>query len=271
MKLKLLVASMLAATTVMAEDYQLFTDVSYQNTNFEFGPVETDMNAVALSGQYFFSDKTSLGPLNEFEYINSTSNVFGNYFNVENGDFYSGTVGGELFVNSFLVGASYSDDEDGDDVSAVKLGYLISDDLLVDVEVIDNGFDTVSYFSAAYNYQLNKSDYIGFSMTVDDEGEQTMLSSKYFTALSNGGYLTASLAYMDNEFDDAWALESSYYFNEMTSVSAGVTTEDEYSVGVRHFFNKNVSANIGYQSGTADIFGIEFDQEVLTLGVSAQF
>ncbi len=264
MKLKLAAAAVVLSSTVSAQDYQWFSDLTLiQN---DTAGISTD--AFSLFGQYYFDNKTALGPYSEFEYINKTSNVFAHYLNVESGDFYESTIGGEAFLGNVLLGASFSDSKGDDSSNSLSFGYLFNDDFLVRVDRHDgDNMDAYYIISADYNHQLNDTDYVGFSVAIDDETDYLSLSSKYFTHLGNDRYLTLQASYEDFDFDDAWALGASYYFSKATSVSAMFGSEDTVDLGVQHFFNPNVALHFNYTESEFETI----DSETVYVGVTAQF
>jgi len=267
MKLLTLSALLLASTTAMAANYQTLGSINYLKLNNDV--VHSDTYGASL--RYFLNKKTSLGPLDEFEYINKTSNIYGGFGDGNNANAYQ--VGGELFVNKWLVGGSYNyldKDNGNDDAYSLKLGYLISDNLLVKAQAMHNNGDTLYNFSAAYNVQLNNQDYIGFTYNTDDKFNAQTISSKYFAALGNNNFLTAGLSYTknDNSGDDLMA-SVGYYFTPNTSVSASYNDNDDYTIGAKHYFNKNYALGVGYSSN-ASANDIE-DYDLYSVNFTAQF
>ncbi|MBD3652792.1 putative porin [Kangiella sp.] len=264
MKLKLVTTAVLlsSAISVSAEEYTVLSDISWSNVD-EAG---SSYDVLGLEGTYYFDKKESLGPYNEFEYINKVSNINANYRNIDTGDDYYYGVAGELFTGNFLIGAGYSDNKADADATSFSLGYLFSDDFLVRVDAVDtDGADTVYNVSAAYNHQINATDYIGFTLVTDDEADNISLSSKYFTHLGDDRYLTASVKLADKDGDNTWAVGSSYYFTKATSVFASLAKDEVYEIGAQHFFNTNVALFASYTS--AD----DADTDAYTIGLKAQF
>lgn len=265
MKIKLITAAVLlsSAVSAQAEEYTILSDVNWSKV--EIGG--STYHAAGLSGTYFFDNKEALGPYNEFEYINKVSNVNANYLNVESGDYYSYGVAGELFTGNFLVGAGYSDNKADVDATSFSLGYLFNDDFLVRVDAVDtDGADTVYNISAAYNHQINDTDYIGFTLATDDNTDYVTLSSKYFTHLGDDRYLTANVSFTDFDGDNTWSVGSSYYFTKATSVFATLAEDDLYEIGAQHFFNENIAVYAEFASQD-DII----ETETYTIGLKAQF
>lgn len=264
MKLKLVTTAVLlsSAISVSAEEYTILSDISWSNVDV----AGSSYDVLGLEGTYYFDKKESLGPYNEFEYINKVSNINANYRNIDTGDYYSYGVAGELFTGNFLIGAGYSDNKADADATSFSLGYLFSDDFLVRVDAVDtDGADTVYNVSAAYNHQINATDYIGFTLATDDNTDYVTLSSKYFTHLGDDRYLTANVSFTDFDGDNTWSVGSSYYFTKATSVFATLAEDDLYEIGAQHFFNTNVALFASYTS--AD----DADTDAYTIGLKAQF
>ncbi|MFX3768149.1 putative porin, partial [Streptococcus suis] len=95
-----------------------------------------------------------LGPYDQFEYINKQTNVYGSYIDDENSDV--ATIGGEYFVENFVLGAKYSN-HDSDfgsstDEINVSAGYFFNPNLLLKATFIDvEDADNVFMFDLAYN------------------------------------------------------------------------------------------------------------------------
>jgi predicted porin len=241
---------------VSANGQQSFSNISYISVDDE----RLDLSQVSINSQYFFEGRPSLGPLNQFEYINKTSNVSVayQYINSESEAWHwSGKsrtisentnnrlgIGGEWFSGNLLLGGSYSyvDSEysrqkggdsysDNSDTFGLTAGYLVSDDLLVKVDInkYKNGN---SYFtaSASYNWQLGDLDYIGFTYSTDESLDFQNLSAKYLMALVDESYLVLVANYVyDNSGsyeDDRWNMGVNYYFNTKTSLSANYDDHD---------------------------------------------
>lgn len=265
-KFKLLTAAAILSTSmsVSSNEYQWFSELAYSNIDAGGGSVD----ALLLEGQYFFDNKKALGPYNEFEYINKVSNIDASYSNIGLGDYYVTQASGEFFVNNFLLGLGLSDDKFGNNPKDFTLGYLFSDNFLVRVDAVDpEEGDTVYNISAAYNHQINATDYIGFTLATDDDTDIVSLSSKYFTHLGDDNYLAAEFSIVDTDVDNYWSLGASYYFSKATSVFASLDDNDLYEIGARHFFDENISLYGAYSS--QDDSG--FDIDIYTIGLTAQF
>lgn len=249
------------ATSVSAEEYQLFTELNANHFRVN-GDNETNWN---LKGTYFFDKKQTLGPLDQFEYINKVTNVSAAYNRLF--DTNGWNIGGEYFAdNNLVVSAGYQRFDDFH-VTSVGLGYLISDNVIVRAQASkpEDG-DTVYLFSASYNHQLQGNDYVGFTASVDDEFDYYTLSSKYFASLDEGRYIAVGVALADSDGSSSWAAEADYYFSKMTSVGVSYDKDDNYGLNAKHFFNQNWALEAGFGSNTDTS-----DTKVYSLGVSGQF
>jgi putative general porin len=249
----------------MAAQYQSFSTLSY--ANLDTPALNSDY--YSLRSTYYLDKKLTMGPLDELEYINKVSNVFGGASDSKNINSYN--VGGEFFIDKLLVGGSYTYlNSNTDDVYDLQLGYLLSDDLLVKATALNNGFETAYYFSAAYNYQINDRDYIGFSYGTDDNLDSQTLSSKYFNALTTNTYFITELYYNYNDnMDNNLGARVSYYFDEGTSVAASYDDDDDYSLQAKYFINKNYAVSVGYSSNASTNNGYDYD--LYSLNLIAQF
>ncbi|MBL4910477.1 MAG: putative porin [Alteromonadaceae bacterium] len=265
--LPLLVLTTYSAT---ATDYQSFISIGYS----KFDNALSSSDSYGFSSTYFFDKRSTLGPLNEFEYINPISNVFAGYASGDWNDSYR--LGGELFINNFLIAGSYHRiDADNKKASVdnydMSLGYLITDDFLV--KVTANKVEDVNVFyqfNAAYNWQLNANDYIGFTYNTDENFDFHTFSSKYFVALAQEQYLTTSISYIfTNNGDDFWSVGANFYFNKNSSIFANYAENDIYSFGAEYYFNKNYALSVRYSSNSTDKKITDFD--VYSLDFIAQF
>jgi hypothetical protein len=234
-----------ASVTVSAEEYQLFTGLQADHYRVS-GDNETNWN---LNGTYFFNKKVTLGPLDQFEYINKVTNVSAGYRRAFDENAWN--IGGEYFAeNGLVVSANYQ--RFGDlDITSVGLGYLISDNFIVRASASnpDEG-DTVYSFSASYNHQLQGNDYVGFTAYTDDEFDYFGISSKYFASLGEGRFIAVGVAIADNDSSTSWAAVADYYFSKMTSVGMSYDKGDNYSLNTKHFFTQNWAVEAAFASNT---------------------
>ncbi|MGS0496495.1 putative porin [Pseudoalteromonas sp. S1727] len=248
-KLAVIISSILLSSAATAAD-------NYQSIS-HLGYMDTDGNdKVSIDSTYYFSPKTTLGPYDQFEYINKQTNVYGAYSDDDLNDV--ATIGGEYFLQDFVVGAEYSnnDFDAGSSTDEIKLsaGYFFNPNLLLKATFIDveDGENRV-LFDLAYNHQLNSTDYIGFTVTSDDEFDYRAVNAKYFMDLKQGNFLTVEGTVSDDDNrSSSWELESNYYFTKATSAFVTFNKNDDYTFGAQHFFNKNVGLKAGYGNNWDD-------------------
>ena len=155
-----LLASFSAA--ISANEYQTFINTDY--TTIEYGSENTDF--LGFSAQHFFDTKDTLGPLNEYEYINTVSNILGSTaHNLDNSDNIS-TLSGEWISSNVIIGATKQRFGSGSYYNSVRLGYLFSNNFKLEVASsgIDNDYDQTTLMSS-YNHQVNANDYIGVTLS----------------------------------------------------------------------------------------------------------
>jgi hypothetical protein len=265
MKLLTTTTLLLISGLVTAEEYQSITNSSY--SNFDSGFISSE--SFRLNSRYYFDKKLTLGPLDQFDYINKTSNVYGSYdnnsykysrnynLNYPNGKSERLSMGGEAFVDNLVIGGSYNYSEGENSIGykgnsksgSLTLGYLFNDNFIVKaVASHREGQETSYQFFSSYNHQINATDYLGMSISTDEEFDNTSVSSKYFTKLGADNYLALRLSYADGFGDALWSLGSSYYFDQKTSVSVDYNSDDDYFLGVNYFINENVALNALYNS-----------------------
>lgn len=248
----------LIATGVSAEEYQVFSQLSLDHYRVNATYVADDIiidsrfraNLWQLNGQYFFAPKKTLGPLDQFEFINKVNNVSASVVDAREGNGWS--VGGEYFIdNGFSVSASHHQ-FDGDYENQLGLGYFISNNFKVKVDATKAEDANTEYmFSALYNYQLQGTDYVGFTAFSDDEADNYGVSTKYFAALGDDRYLVAGVT-LGKAGESYWALNGSYYFSKMTSVGLSFDKDDDYSVNAKHYFTANWALAAGYSGNTGN-------------------
>ncbi|WP_019028383.1 putative porin [Colwellia piezophila] len=264
-------ATLLLSNTVLAQSYQSFSNLNYSQRNFTSNnstfnrTYKSDSDNITLSSQYYFDERLTLGPLNEFDYINTLSNVYlsaghggsdsfsadkSQDYNQEsswNSEHYSVSIGGEWITNSFIFGGSYSyrkASHDGDfqlnsdsgsysyenssSYFSLKFGYLFTDNFVISAEAFDDddGGNLVT-FNASYNWQLSGTDYIGFSYDVNEDFDYHQLSTRYFFGISTQSYLVLGVDYT------LWDFE---YFG----------TEDTWSVNSSYYYNDSASISASY-------------------------
>lgn len=251
-----------ASASIAAEEYQLFTELKADHVRFS-GDNKTNWD---LKGTYFFDKKQTLGPLDQFEYINKVSNIDANFSRVFNNNVWA--IGGEYFAENNLVVSASHQRTSGFYASTLGLGYLFADNFIVRAEAIKpKNSSTAFLFSASYDHKLqNNNDYIGFTAQVDDEFDYFSISTKYFASLGEASYIALGLGLEDNDGTNNWNLSADYYLTKMTSFGVKYDKADNYTVNAKHYFDQNWALNAGYGSN-ADTSGIK----VYSLAVIGQF
>lgn len=263
----------LTAAQVCAEEYQLLTNLQLSHVRAEYTGVMDDIlyneqyveNLWQLNGKYYFANKQTLGPLDQFEYINKVTNIDATIsrFNDEN----LWTIGGEYFAdNNFVISARYVENA-GFHATSIGIGYLLTNNFIIRAQASKPEQGSTDYrFSASYNYQLQGNDYVGFSAYTDDEFDQYGVSSKYFASLGADRYIALGVSLAEDFDRSIWATNADYYFSKMTSVGVSYDKNDNYSLNAKHFFNQNWALNAGFGSNTDSS-----DTKVYNIGISGQF
>ncbi len=305
--------ALFASNATLAESYQSFSSLSYNHNKYTYTSAsgnylsQGERDNTTLFSQYFFDERAALGPLNEFSYINTSSNVYAslNHANSEhtsvnglwNSDANSSSndiyLGGQWFFHDFIVGGSYgyskrklesfsvydgenrdySFDDDDKDIS-IMLGYLFTDNFLISLGCNEGKRDDDNCgLGAKYNWQLAGSDYIGFEYHVAGDFDDHYLSSQYFFNLGEQSYakLGVEYNYFTHEYfdnEDYWRVNGSYYYNANTSISAYYGENDFYGVSASYFFNNNYAIEAGYSSAKLDRID---ESEGYFFSLSAQF
>ena len=261
LKYTLPIIALVASTAVSAEEYQTFVGLNADHYRAG-GESET---AWHLNGTYFFDKKVTLGPLDQFEYINKVTNVSASFSRAF--DTNTTRIGGEYFAENGLVVSAAHTRASGDYVNEVGLGYLVSNNFIVRVNAIKPEDESADFmFSASYNHQLQGNDYVGFTAYADDEFDYFGISSKYFASLGEGRFIAAGITLDDNDGSSDWSAEADYYFSKMTSVGLTYNKADSYSLNAKHFFSQNWAVEARFASNTDNS-----ELKIYSLGVTGQF
>jgi len=260
----------------MADQYQSISEGQYSQVDTD----SAEVDQYTIGSTYFFAPRNTLGPLDQFEYINKASNLFGAYsraevdyknyywFDEPSGTTDTSVVGGEYFAsNNVVIGAAIQDAGETE-VYHASVGYLFSPNFLLTLEsATPQNEDTGFSIDARYNHQLNGTDYIGFDFSVDDNLDTRTLSSKYFKDLGGETYLVARASYVsdDDRNDDFWSIGGDYYFSKMTSIGFDYDESERYTFGLSHFFTRNIAAKLAYSSTNDD-----YDLDQYQIGVTVQ-
>ncbi|WP_444926518.1 putative porin [Microbulbifer sp. TRSA002] len=234
---------LLMVSGAAAEGYRSITNFGYSNLDFD----AVDGDEYFAETTYYFSAKSSLGPLGEFDFINRSSNLSAAYFHGDTGfrDSDDFALGGEYFSESGFVLGGILTSFGRDSFNTISLGYLFTPDLLMRLYNSDGS----SSAKLSYNYQLSSSGYIGFDISTDVSFDWQILSSKYFSEIGDDKYISLELKYLnDDEWDDYWRVASNYYFTKNSSLSIDYDENSDYKIGFSHFLNRNIAIEASYST-----------------------
>ena len=193
---KLLAIATLSAVSSLAsaESYQFLGGLGYSDTDLD----GVDLSTISAAGQYYFSGQETVGPLDQFSYIDDTSSVRAGISNNEYID--AVTLGGSYYFGRGAVGVDYTELSFGDfDNYQIRLhgDFFFMDNLKGSVGYTMNEEDAVDDIvdlSLQYDHSINETDYIGFTVQYIDTEEATVnLSTKYLNAFENGQFLNFSV------------------------------------------------------------------------------
>ncbi|WP_018016375.1 putative porin [Teredinibacter turnerae] len=267
-------------TSANAEEYQFFLDA--HAIDYERAPDTID--SWGINTTYYFDKKNSLGPLNEFSYINTSSFVFTNIRGSNetswNEDLLS--AGGMWNSGKLTLGGTAtvvnSDSQSGYNSGIASIGWFFTDNLYgkVDYHDID---DAESYTTAslAYDYHLSGNDYIGSTISYSEApygfDDSWFWNGKYFNDMG-GRYLILSGGFSLHGSVDAATVSAAYYFNKRTGVQLSYANEeskilsysdesgwfnesseerDKYVASIVHYFNTNTSLTLSYEQAESEI------------------
>lgn len=254
-----------------AEEYQLFTHAVMQNRQSDYD----DLTFWQTSATYYFDKKATLGPLDKFSFINTTSYIaLGLRGNTEGnidhglanigGEWISGHIGfgGEVNIENTEYDSGYMSGQ-------VNASWFFTDRLVAKINYNDVD-DRESYMGAeiAYDYALNATDHFGSRLIYTDnpnEGDDLWeWQGEYYTDLG-GHYLNIAASYQSDGDSDIWSFEPRYYFNQRTSLAfyyaksdsdfdngfqQSSTTSDTYGAQFKHFFTPHIAIAAGYLNTT---------------------
>jgi len=262
MKFKPALLAFLITAPAYGQEYQSITSFDY--IDHEIGDFSTEITSA--NSVFFLEKKRTLGPLDEFDFINTTSFVYAALVDSD-ADTAVG-VGGTFFAGNFKFGATAVDEQG---VDQLTFGYLFNDNFIVNLHANrDSDDDTALSLSSQYKISLSDENYVGLTFKVDEDFDFPSVGAKYFTSLGGDTYLTAGVDYIDTPVSDFYAVNVGYFFTKGTSLK--VRYDDDETTGIRfkHFFNENFALAIDYQESDEFFFnGFEPDTiESDTLGVN---
>lgn len=272
MRLSILAAALAASSGFVisathAEDsFQSFSFVNYQTQDVRNG----DSDRFGLNSRYYFDARKTLGPLNEFDYINTISNLGVSYSYQKSQ--YSGTrvhadgtitdwhneqknhnvgVGGEWFVGSFLLGGgvSYTYNTFEHNYQA-----MLSNGSTVAEDTGYKGDDKDTNFNVALGYLITENFLVKASF--NDARDLVTYSASYNLDLNDSDYI--GFSYYTNEDFDVHTLTTKYFASISTSsyivLGASYTYDDSgaggdddfWSINSSYYFNKYSSVSASY-------------------------
>lgn len=203
-----------------------------------------DNDSVALSSHYYFAPQQHSGVWDDFGYLDTDTNIKLDYLNADDADNFG--LFAEGFYNNWFASIELADLGETDDYS-LGLGYVFAQSLKVSVRLAEfKAADTIYWFKAQYNHQLNDTDYLGFTIETDDDIDAWNASTRYFHRLSHERYVSVDLAYEDNGVDSVFSGMANYYFNRNVAIGAGVTDshlqlEAKYFINSQYYFTAHFS------------------------------
>ncbi len=254
---KLIALSVLTSlpSLAAAETYQFFGGLGFEDTDADNSEMKT-----LLDAKYYFSGQDTVGPLDQFSYIDDTSEIHASVTSQDDSDVVK--LGGSYYFDRFAIGADYTD-YDGFYETRLNAGFFILNNFKATLGyTMPEEGDDVADFGLEYDHAINDSDYIGFSFGYTDYEESLIeLSTKYLNAFDNGQFFVFEAAYADAE-DSAFEASAKWYVNKNTGFEFGADDQDFMYIGATHFFNTNfaVDVMVGQDDSGADavtVYGIE--------------
>lgn len=213
-----------------------------------------------LDAQYYFKGQDTVGPLDQFSYIDDTSEIHAGIISADDADVVA--LGGSYYFDRFAIGADYVDYEDSY-VTRLNAGFFILDNFKATLGyTMPEEGDDIADFGLEYDHAINEGDYIGFSFGYTDFEESLIeLSTKYLNSFDNGQYLVFEAAYADAE-DSTFEASAKWYINKNTGFEFGADDQDFMYIGATHFFNTNfaIDVMVGQDDSGADavtVYGVE--------------
>jgi len=274
------VATLLLSNTVLAESYQSFSSISYSHKSFSNNSPEynyyfnDDSNDISLSSQYYFEERLALGPLNEFDYINTISNVSVSVGNNQSETFssykpqgYSSresswddndntvSIGGQWITNDFIFGGSYSYRKSSGE------GYFNSSGVTDNYNHNYSYDDSSNYFSLSLGYLFSDNFVIQANILDDDDGSSGLVTfnASYNWQLADTDYI--GFSYNVNDDFDFHQLSTSYFFG-FAEQSYLVLGAEYYYYNPEHFSSFNswgINASYYYNDSTS--LSASYDEE----------
>jgi len=288
--------SALAIQTYAAEVHSI-TDLFYEMSELSFdfdlhnslGKLEVldagDIESVVekIESSYYFEGKTTIGPLEQFKFVEPSSYVSVSYSRIqkefknlswelinyygskfwENRDYNESSIDGRYYYGKYYAGAGLIQNSFDDKAyTSAELGLLLLDNL----EVGANGIESVEdeyEFSALirYEHKIGETSFIGAVAQISEVLGKSFLALKYFQGIHRHFYLSNEIFLTEK----SWELKSSFYLNKKLSLSLGYNNGDELSmIGARYYLTKNFSLSILHYNDFGDYY-------ITKAGIRAQF
>ena len=260
MKKILAIATLSAVSSLAsAESYQFLGGLGYEDTDLDGG----DSSVISAEGKYYFSGQETVGPLDQFAYIDDTTNLRANIESTDAADEF--VIGGSYYFDRFAVGLDYTDSEDSYS-TRLHGDFFFMDNLKASLgySMPEEGDDVVD-LSLQYDHSINETDYIGFTVQYIDTDEATVnLSTKYLNAFENGQFLVLEANIVDTD-DTAFDASAKWYLNKNTGFVFGADDDDYMYIGATHFFSTNfaIDATIGQDKAGDESYNVYALEAVL--------
>ncbi|WP_170176737.1 putative porin [Litorilituus sediminis] len=267
-----LVAAAMAASSVFAfsaahaeDSFQSFSSINYQTQDQRNG----NLDWFSLNSRYYFDARTALGPLNEFDYINSISNLGVSYSYMKSEydkvlvvdqdgtivDFEASSknqiihVDGEWFIGNFLLGggASYIDSSSSSNFMALSPSGVVT-------QSGHNSDDQDTYYRADLGYLITQN--LIIKASYHDINNFLSYTVSYNFDFNDSDYI--GFSYNTDEDFDTHSLSTKYFANISTTSylvlgaaywyygSSSVLDNDYWSIYSSYYFNKFSSVSASY-------------------------
>ncbi|CAM4302161.1 putative porin [Pseudoalteromonas byunsanensis] len=222
------------ATTQNSSDKQWFNTAEYNHVE------QNSVDSMVLSTSYYFAPQQNTGVWDDFGYLDTDSKISASYTDSDFDNYFS--LSGEAFYNNWFVNAEVQNLGEEDN-HAIGFGYLYNDALKVSITqyVREDNSDPL-WLQAQYNHQINESDYLGVTVSAQDNLDNWSVSTRYFRKLDDGAFFTLDASHADGEHSSSvTAFMASYYFNTNFAVGAGLNDSDlqleaKYFLSDKYFY-----------------------------------
>ncbi|BBN83381.1 hypothetical protein PA25_33660 [Pseudoalteromonas sp. A25] len=215
-------------------------------------------NQMNFASTYYFAPQQSTGVWDDYGYLDTDSKVSVNYTDSDRDNFFG--VSGEAFFNNWFVNAEVNDLSD-EDSHSIGFGYLYNDNLKVSVKNVRNeGRSDDVWVEAAYNHQINESDYLGFTARVQDSPDDWSISGRYFKKLDAGQYFTIDASHDDyaHSRGSVTRIMANYYMTENWAFGIGAN-DSNLELGATFFLSDTYYYKASFiNADNGDVASISF-------------